>query len=109
MKNVGHVQFPSGKRLRVAASAGGIHGILEAPSPVFVGPEPVWHEERREPPIRTPDELLAILVGNKDAGGFVRCMLDAWAVVLELRGIHATDIDGDTIVATDAKLPSAGG
>jgi len=86
VKQIGYVMFPSGKRLRVQASAGGVTGSLEEPSLLQVATGPAsWREVKREPVIRTADELLVVMINMKQAPGFVAAMLDAWAVVVDLR------------------------
>lgn len=86
MKQIGFVMFPSGKRLRLQASVGGVHGTLEEPSMVQLTDGPAtWREVKREPPIRTADELLVVMINMRQAPGMVSALLDAWASVLEQR------------------------
>lgn len=90
MKQIGFVMFPSGKRLRVIASAGGVVGVLEEASAVQLMDGPAtWREVKREPIIASADDLLTVMVGMRQAPGFNAAMVDAWAVVLELRKAQA--------------------
>lgn len=90
MKQIGFVMFPSGKRLRLLASAGGVTGALEEASAVQLMDGPAaWREVKREPVISTADDLLVVMVNMRKAPGFVQAMVDAWAVVLELRAQQA--------------------
>lgn len=78
-----------GQRMRVEASAEGIHRATQRAGLVNVGNMTTWTTVEELPVIASDPELFAHCLNMRAHAGYVQAMLDAWVKVLELRAAHA--------------------
>lgn len=77
-----------GQRMRVGASADGIHRATQRAG-LVVGNMTTWKTVEELPVIASDPELFAHCLNMRAHAGYVQSMLDAWVKVLELRAAQA--------------------